>query len=253
MTTLAQTGLPARFHAWRAIAAASIGNALEWFDFVVYGFFAVTIAKLFFPAADETVSLFVALATFGVTFFMRPLGAIVLGSFSDRHGRKSALALAIVLMAFGTGIIAVAPTYSAVGLLAPALIVAARLLQGFSAGGEFGIATAFLAEQHPDRRGFFASWQFASQGLTTVLATAFGATLAATLSAEQMDVWGWRVPFIFGLLIAPVAYYLRHHVDETVEFRSTLVRTAPLREALGTGKERMLIATDIIVLCTVSM
>jgi len=253
MTTLAQTGSPVESRSWHAIAAASIGNALEWFDFVVYGFFAVTIAKLFFPAADETVSLLVALATFGVTFFMRPLGAIVLGSFSDRHGRKSALALAIVLMAFGTGIIAVAPTYSAVGLLAPALIVAARLLQGFSAGGEFGIATAFLAEQHPDRRGFFASWQFASQGLTTVLATAFGATLAATLSAEQMDVWGWRVPFIFGLLIAPVAYYLRHHVDETVEFRSTLVRAAPLREALATGKERMLIATGIIVLCTVSM
>jgi MHS family proline/betaine transporter-like MFS transporter len=253
MTTLAQTGSPVESRSWHAIAAASIGNALEWFDFVVYGFFAVTIAKLFFPAADETVSLLVALATFGVTFFMRPLGAIVLGSFSDRHGRKSALALAIVLMAFGTGIIAVAPTYSAVGLLAPALIVAARLLQGFSAGGEFGIATAFLAEQHPERRGFFASWQFASQGLTTVLATAFGATLAATLSAEQMDVWGWRVPFVFGLLIAPVAYYLRHHVEETIEFRSTSVRQAPLREALATGKARMLIATGIIVLCTVSM
>ena len=143
MTTLAQTGSPVESRSWHAIAAASIGNALEWFDFVVYGFFAVTIAKLFFPAADETVSLLVALATFGVTFFMRPLGAIVLGSFSDRHGRKSALALAIVLMAFGTGIIAVAPTYSAVGLLAPALIVAARLLQGFSAGGEFASATAF--------------------------------------------------------------------------------------------------------------
>ena len=253
MTTLAQTGSPVESRSWHAIAAASIGNALEWFDFVVYGFFAVTIAKLFFPAADETVSLLVALATFGVTFFMRPLGAIVLGSFSDRHGRKSALALAIVLMAFGTGIIAVAPTYSAVGLLAPALIVAARLLQGFSAGGEFGIATAFLAEQHPERRGFFASWQFASQGLTTVLATAFGATLTATLSAEQMDVWGWRVPFIFGLLIAPVAYYLRHHVEETVEFRSTSVRQAPLREALADGKLRMLIAIGVVVLCTVSM
>jgi MHS family proline/betaine transporter-like MFS transporter len=253
MTTLAQTGSPVRFHTWHAIAAASIGNALEWFDFVVYGFFAVTIAKLFFPAADETVSLLVALATFGVTFFMRPLGAIVLGSFSDRHGRKSALALAIVLMAFGTGIIAVAPTYSAVGLLAPALIVAARLLQGFSAGGEFGIATAFLAEQHPQRRGFFASWQFASQGLTTVLATAFGATLAATLSAEQMDLWGWRVPFIFGLLIAPIAYYMRHYVEETVEFRAASVRQAPLREALADGKLRMLIAVGVVVLCTVSM
>jgi len=184
---------------------------------------------------------------------MRPLGAIVLGSFADRHGRKSALALAIVLMALGTGMIAAAPTYASVGLLAPALIVTARLIQGFSAGGEFGIATAFLAEQHPQRRGFFASWQFASQGITTVLATAFGAVLAATLTIEQMDVWGWRVPFIFGLLIAPVAYYLRHHVEETVEFQSNLPRKTPLREALSGGKTRMLIAAGTVVLCTVSM
>jgi MFS transporter, MHS family, proline/betaine transporter len=253
MTTLTHTESPVSPRSWHAVAAASIGNALEWFDFVVYGFFAVTIAKLFFPAADETVSLLVALGTFGVTYFMRPLGAIVLGSFSDRHGRKSALALAIILMAFGTGIIALTPTYSAIGPLAPALIVAARLIQGFSAGGEFGIATAFLAEQHPERRGFFASWQFASQGLTTVLATAFGATLAGTLSAEQMDAWGWRVPFIFGLLIAPIAYYLRHHVEETVEFRSTSIRNAPLREALADAKQRMLITIGVVVLCTVSM
>jgi MHS family proline/betaine transporter-like MFS transporter len=253
MTTVAHTASPVAFPSWHAIAAASIGNALEWFDFVVYGFFAVTIAKLFFPAANETVSLLVALGTFGVTFFMRPLGAIVLGSFADLHGRRSALALAIVLMAFGTGMIAVAPTYSVVGILAPTLIVTARLLQGFSAGGEFGIATAFLAEQHPQRRGFFASWQFASQGLTTVLATAFGAILAATLTAEQMDIWGWRVPFVFGLLIAPIAYYLRHHVEETVEFRSTMIRKPPLREALSGGKTRMLVAAGTVVLCTVSM
>jgi MFS transporter, MHS family, proline/betaine transporter len=253
MTTLTHTQSPSVPQRWYAVAAASIGNALEWFDFVVYGFFAVTIAKLFFPAADETMSLLVALGTFGVTYFMRPLGAIVLGSFSDRHGRKAALALAIILMTFGTGIIAVAPTYSAIGPLAPALIVAARLIQGFSAGGEFGIATAFLAEQHPQRRGFFASWQFASQGLTTVLATAFGATLAATLTAEQMDTWGWRVPFIFGLLIGPVAYYLRHHVEETVEFRSTSTHAAPLREALADAKQRMLITIGVVVLCTVSM
>src|SRR3984893_14223734 len=111
MTTLVQTAAPVRSPSCHAVAAASIGNALEWFDFVVYGFFAVTIAKLFFPAADETVSLLVALGTFGVTYFMRPLGAVVLGNYADRHGRKAALALAIVLMTLGTGIIAVAPTY----------------------------------------------------------------------------------------------------------------------------------------------
>jgi MFS transporter, MHS family, proline/betaine transporter len=253
MTALVQTGTPQRTRQWNAVIAASIGNALEWFDFVVYGFFAITIARLFFPAADEGTSLLVALATFGVTYFMRPLGAIVLGDYADRHGRKAAFSLSIVLMTLGTGIIALAPTYAAIGLWAPILIVLARCIQGFSAGGEFGAATAFLAEQHPERRGFFASWQFASQGLTTVLATAFGAVLAGALSVEQMDSWGWRIPFLFGLLIGPVGYYLRSHVEETAEFRSTHVRRAPLREAFLEGKKRLLISFGAVVLCTVAM
>ena len=252
MTALVQTGTPQRTRQWNAVIAASIGNALEWFDFVVYGFFAITIARLFFPAADEGTSLLVALATFGVTYFMRPLGAIVLGNYADRHGRKAAFSLSIVLMTLGTGIIALAPTYAAIGLWAPILIVLARCIQGFSAGGEFGAATAFLAEQHPERRGFFASWQFASQGLTTVLATAFGAVLAGALSVEQMDSWGWRIPFLFGLLIGPVGYYLRSHVEETAEFRSTHVRSAPLREAFLEGKKRLLISFGAVVLCTVA-
>ena len=156
-------------------------------------------------------------------------------------------------MMAGTAIIAVAPTYSSIGLLAPILIVIARMIQGFSAGGEFGSATAFLAEQNPQQRGFFASWQFASQGLTTILATAFGVTLASTLTTEQMESWGWRIPFIFGLLIGPVAYYIRRHVDETTEFQSTQVSEAPLREALADGKNRLLIALGTVVLCTVAM
>jgi MHS family proline/betaine transporter-like MFS transporter len=250
MTTLtASLDQPQR---WRAVAAASIGNALEWFDFVVYGFFAVTMAKLFFPAGNETVSLLLTLAAFGVPYFMRPLGAIVLGSYADLHGRKAALTLTIGLMMIGTAIIAAAPTFSSIGLLAPILIVSARMVQGFSAGGEFGSATAFLAEQNPERRGFFASWQFASQGLTTILATGFGATLAVTLTTEQMDSWGWRVPFAFGLLIAPVAYYIRRHVDETMEFQSTPTSKAPLREALAGSKIRLLVAFGTVVLCTVA-
>ncbi len=182
---------------WRAVIAASIGNALEWFDFAVYGFFAVTMARLFFPAANETVSILVALATFGVTFVLRPLGAVVIGTFADRHGRKAAFILTITLMMAGTAIIALAPTYSSIGILAPILIVIARMIQGFSAGGEFGSATAFLAEQNPQRRGFFASWQFASQGLTTILATGFGVTLASTLTTEQMEVMGMAHPVHF--------------------------------------------------------
>jgi MHS family proline/betaine transporter-like MFS transporter len=177
-------------HRWRAVTAASIGNALEWFDFIIYGFFAVTMAKLFFPTGNETVSLMVALAAFGVPFFMRPLGAVVIGNYADRHGRKAAFTLTILLMMAGTAIIAFAPTYSSAGLFAPLLIVAARLVQGFSAGGEFGSATAFLAEQDPSRRGFYSSWQFGSQGLTTVFATVIGVTLTSSLSTEQIGTSG---------------------------------------------------------------
>ena len=250
-TTLAVS--PDRSQSWRAVIAASIGNALEWFDFVVYGFFAGTIAKLFFPTGDDTKSLLLALATFGVTFFMRPFGAVVLGSFADRHGRKATFSLTILIMMAGTAIIAFAPTYSSIGVFAPMLIVIARLVQGFSAGGEFGSATAFLAEQNPERRGFFASWQFASQGLTTILATGIGATLASSLTTEQIDAWGWRIPFIFGLLIGPVAYYIRRHIDETLEFRTTQHSKTPLREVLSDSKKRLLISFGTVILCTVAM
>jgi MHS family proline/betaine transporter-like MFS transporter len=251
MTTIIATAPPNLSKRWRAVTAASVGNALEWFDFVIYGFFAATIGKLFFPSNSDVESLLVAFATFGITFFIRPLGAILLGVFADRHGRKAALTLTIALMMLGTGIIAVTPTYSAIGPLAPFVIVVARFIQGISAGGEFGSATAFLAEQDPKRRGFFASWQFASQGLTTVLAASFGAILASALTTEQMDVWGWRVPFIFGLLIGPVAYYLRSRVDETEEFRSLQDRRAPLQEALSGAKQRLLVSLGLVVLCTV--
>jgi len=235
----------------KAVIAASVGNALEWFDFVIYGFFAATIGRLFFPSNNDVESLLVAFATFGITFFIRPLGAIIFGVFADRHGRRAALTLSIALMMLGTGIIAITPTFSTIGPLAPIVIVIARFIQGISAGGEFGSATAFLAEQDAKRRGFFASWQFASQGLTTVLAASFGAILASSLTSEQMDLWGWRAPFLFGLLIGPVAYYLRRRVDETEEFQSMQDRSAPLQEALSDAKQRLLVSLGLVVLCTV--
>ncbi len=173
MTTVTLTQPLARSR-WAAVVAASIGNALEWFDFAVFGFFALTVSKLFFPASNETLSLLFTYATLGITFIVRPIGAMVIGAYADRHGRKAALILTIGLMMLGTAIVAIVPTYASIGVLAPLVIVAARMIQGFSAGGEFGSATAFLAEQNPQRRGFFASWQLASQGLTTVLATGFG-------------------------------------------------------------------------------
>jgi MHS family proline/betaine transporter-like MFS transporter len=238
--------------AWRLIAAASIGNALEWFDLVVYGFFAVTIAKLFFPAGNDTVSLLLTLGTFGVSFFMRPLGAVVLGVYADRAGRKAALTLSILLMMAGTLLIAVMPTYASIGVLAPVGIVLARMIQGFSAGGEFGSATAFLAEHGAHRRGFFSSWQASSQGLTTLLAAIFGAVLTSALTPEQMLSWGWRVPFFFGLLIGPVAFYIRRHIDETPEFLAAQTTQRPLADTFTHQKERLALAIGAVVVGTVA-
>ncbi len=192
------------------------------------------------------------MATFGVAFFFRPLGAVVIGSYADRYGRKPALTLTIAMMMVGTATIAFAPPYSVAGIAAPALIVCGRILQGFSAGGEFGSATAYLAEQNSARRGFFASWQFAGQALAAVLATSSGVILTNTLSAEQLRAWGWRLPLIVGLLIGPVAYYIRRRLHETQEFRSTSLSPAPLRETFSEAKGRLAVAVGAVVVTTVA-
>jgi MHS family proline/betaine transporter-like MFS transporter len=196
--------------------------------------------------------LLVTWAGFGVTFFVRPLGAIVLGNFADKHGRKAALTLTIAMMMLGTGLVAIAPPYAVIGIGAPILILTARLIQGFSAGGEFGSATAFLAEQNPAQRGFYASWQFASQGLTTILATGFGAGIATWLAPDQVEAWGWRIPFIFGLLIGPVAWYIRTRLDVTMEFMSVKTCDLPLQETLTTSSAELFVGFVLVVLTTVS-
>jgi len=201
------------------IAAAVIGNALEWYDFIVFGFFAVIIARLFFPSDSQYASLLLTTATFGVGFFMRPVGGIVLGIYADRRGRKAALLMVIALMTVATAMIAFAPTYAAIGVGAPLIIVLARLLQGFSAGGEFASATAFLMESAPaQRRGFYGSWQMVGQGLAVLIGAILGTVLTRSLTPGALDSWGWRMPFLFGLIIGPLGLYIRRNLDETSAF-----------------------------------
>jgi MHS family proline/betaine transporter-like MFS transporter len=226
----------------RVIVAASMGNALEWYDFLIYGYFAVTIAKVFFPSGDDTVSLLQALGAFGLSYLVRPLGAILLGAYADRAGRKAALMLSILLMMIGTTIMAVIPGYATIGLAAPALVLLARLLQGFSVGGEFGSSTAFLVEHSKTRKGFMASWQWASQGLTALIASAFGVLLTSTLAPDQLLSWGWRVPFLFGLLIGPVGLYIRSRMAETPEFVAAGPARTPIRTLLAEHPTAVLIA-----------
>jgi len=229
----------------RVIIAASIGNAMEWFDFLVYGYFAVTISKVFFPGADETASLLLTLGTFGAAYVVRPIGAIVIGAYTDRFGRRAGLTLSILLMVIGTTMTAVTPGYATIGLAAPILILIARLTQGFSVGGEFGSAVTFLAEQTASRKGFVASWQWASTGITGFLASGFGLVLSSVLSPEQLTDWGWRVPFLFGILVGPVGLYIRRRLDETPEYVEIEPARTPVRDMLRAHPIEALLAIGV--------
>lgn len=238
---------------WKAVFSALIGNTLEWFDLSVYAYFALTISKVFFPATDPAVSLFMAFATFGISFLIRPLGAAVLGSYADRHGRKKALTASIMLMVVGTAMIAIMPGYAAIGVIAPIGILLAKLLQGFSAGGEFGSSTAFMMEHAPQKtRNFVASLQFASQGFGVVIASLFGYFLTTNLNDQQMIDWGWRLPFFFGLVLGPVGLYLRNTVDESPDFKESEPGSKPLREVLLSQKTLLLVAMGVLIVSTAS-
>ncbi|MCP3710284.1 MFS transporter [Paraburkholderia sp. CNPSo 3274] len=203
---------------FRLIAACSIGNALEMYDFTVYSFFALLIGRLFFPSDSVYGSLLLAVATFGIGFVMRPLGGLVIGSYADRRGRKAAMTLTIALMVAGTLCISLAPTYAQAGVMGSLVILAGRLLQGFSLGGEIGASTAMLMESgEVGQRGFRVSWQLGSQGISALIGALTGAVLYATLSPQALESWGWRLPFMGGLLIAPVGLYIRSKLDETHE------------------------------------
>jgi MFS transporter, MHS family, proline/betaine transporter len=218
----------------RVVVAATIGNVLEWFDFVVYGFLAVTIAEVFFPTGDPTVSLLVTFGAFGLAYLVRPLGAILIGSYTDKHGRKAGLTLSIGLMMIGTTLMAVTPGYASIGLTAPLLITAARFFQGLSVGGEFGSSVAFLMEHGTGRRGYAASWQFSAAGAITALASIFGVILTTALTHDQLLSWGWRIPYFFGMLVGPAGLYIRARMSETPEFlEAKQPETVPIRELLA--------------------
>ena len=209
----------------RAVVAASVGNALEWYDFIIYALFAVYIAQNFFPGGDQSTELIKAFIAFGLGFLIRPLGAVVIGAYADYAGRKAALTLTIMIMAIGTLVIAVAPTYAAIGIGAPILLLVGRVLQGFSAGGEIGGAAAFLVEHAPPgKKGKYAAWLQGSMSISNTLAALVAFSITALLTKEQIGDWGWRVPFLIGLLIAPVGIWIRRTLDETPHFQQQIAR-----------------------------
>jgi MFS family permease len=201
-----------------AVVATVLGNALEFYDFTTYAFFAVMIGHAFFPAQDPFISLLLSVAAFGVGFITRPLGGIVIGAYADRAGRRPAMMLSIGLMALGMVLLAATPSYAAIGLAAPFLVVMARLIQGFALGGEVGPSTSYLLEAAPaGKRGQYGAWQIASQGAAAVLAGILGVLLSWLLDAGAMQSWGWRIPFIVGVAIVPVGLIMRGQLQETVD------------------------------------
>jgi MFS transporter, MHS family, proline/betaine transporter len=223
----------------RAVLACGIGQMFEIYDFVIYGFFALAIGRTFFPSTDPIASLLSSFATFAVGFLMRPIGAMVIGWYGDRFGRRRALVVTIGLMALATGCVGLIPSYAMIGVWGAILLVVCRMLQGFSTGGEWGGAAAFLVEHAPDgRRGLIGSFQQAATALGAMSATFSAAILTSILSADSFFAWGWRIPFLIGFVLGPVGYYLRTRVAETPAFqRAEAARdltSMPLAQAFTT-------------------
>jgi MHS family proline/betaine transporter-like MFS transporter len=233
----------------RAILSCAIGNFFELFDFTIYGYFAVAIARAFYPSG----SMFSTFATFGAAFLMRPVGAIVLGAYGDRVGRRAALVVTIGLMAAATGFTGLIPSYQSIGAWAPVALVICRLLQGFSTGGEWGGAAAFLVEYSPPgRRGLVGSMQQFSTQIGSVTGSLSAALLASTLSQDDFYAWGWRIPFVVGFVLGPIGYYLRRKVAETPAFERAVehrtVERSPLLAAIREYRVRMVQAFGLSII-----
>ncbi len=239
----------------KAVAAVVLGNALEFYDFITYSLFAKQIGDAYFPSVNPTASLLSSLLVFWVGFFTRPLGAVVLGGYADRAGRKPAMLLTIALMAVGMLMLAATPRFATIGWAAPAIVITGRLIQGFALGGEVGPTTAYLIEAAPaSRRGLFASWQPASQGLAQLFAGLIGLPLAAVLGGGAMRDWGWRVPFLVGVAVVPVGLFIRQALPETVGARETSEAPAASLVAvlrrLGTDHARTLVLGTLMIMAS---
>ncbi len=217
-----------------AVLRVASGNFLEQYDFFIYGYYASYIAEVFFPSESHVASLMASFAAFGVGFLMRPLGAIFLGAFIDRAGRRIGLMVTLGLMAVGTLSIAVTPGYASIGVAAPLIIVAGRLLQGFSAGAELGGVSVYLAEiATPGRRGFYTAWQSSSQQVAVIIAALLGVALSSALTPAQMASFGWRVPLLLGCAIIPLILWLRRSLEETETFKRMEHKAHTVREVLA--------------------
>lgn len=242
----------------RATLAASTGNFVEWYDFGLYGFLAPVLAMQFFPAVAPAAALMATFAVFGVAFVTRPLGSLVFGFLGDRLGRRKTLSGVILLMSVSTFAIGALPTWASIGVLAPILLLIARMVQGFSAGGELGGAITYITEYAPTtRRGLYGSWVFVTQGLGSIAGALLVVAMSSSFGAEPMSEWGWRVPFLLALPIGLVGLYLRLAARETPSFaaieESDALAAKPLRAAVGKHRRELLQVTGIAVTTTTTM
>ncbi|MDR3518377.1 MAG: MFS transporter [Azospirillaceae bacterium] len=239
----------------KAIAAATVGNLLEIYDFIAYGMFAVPISMAFFPAGNDDAALLLTFVTFGMGFLARPLGAFVIGAYADHYGRKAALSVTILMMAAGTAVIAFCPTYASIGVAAPIVVTLGRILQGFSAGGEVGGAVATLIENAPPgRRGFYSALQQMSQGCATLMVGIVGVAMTQSFSQAEIMAGHWRIAFMIGLLIAPIGFFIRLSVDETPEFLAVAkaAHKSNTLRLIATHYPRILLGLGLMVLWTVA-
>jgi MHS family citrate/tricarballylate:H+ symporter-like MFS transporter len=220
----------------RHIAAATIGNALEFYDFLIYTFFSIQIGHAFFPAQSAYGSLMLSLATFGAGFVTRPIGAVIIGRYADRAGRRPAMMLCFVLIGVAIVGMAVIPTYASIGIAAPILAVIARMVQGFSLGGEIGSTTAYLMESaSANRRGFNVSWQGASQNMALIAGGSVGVLLTTLLPPDALDAYGWRIAFLLGAVTVPFGFWMRRNLPETME-KPPPAAQAPAPSGLGLAR-----------------